>query len=155
MTPQVFPALEKQGAGAAGPVADLVLLLRLDDFRHEVGNFSRRVELAGTFARLAGEGADQILVGVAKEVIRDVGAIELAAGEVVFEVDQLVAWQLVGLVEINLAGEDAIELRRIGPLNGEHGVIERLAELERRDFLFRSSNGDSLPGAIQWHEERQ
>ena len=66
MAAQVFPALKQQRAGAAGPIADLMLLGRLDDFRHEVRNRLRRVELTRTLARFAGEGADQIFVGVAK-----------------------------------------------------------------------------------------
>ena len=47
----------------------------------------------------------------------------------IFQIHQLVARQFVLLVEIDLAGEDAVEFRRIGPLDGEHGVVERLAEL--------------------------
>src|SRR5258707_5690442 len=67
MTAQVFSALEQERGRAAGPIADFVLLRRLNNFRHEVRNCLRRVELAGTLARFTGEGADEVFVGVAKE----------------------------------------------------------------------------------------
>ena len=155
VTAQVFPALEQKGRGATGPVADLVLLFRLDNLRHEVRNFSRRVELARAFARFAGKRADQILVSVAKEVIWHMGAVKLATDKMIHELYQLVARQFIGLIEINLAGENAVELRRISPLDGKHGVVERLAELEGSHFLFSHSNRDRLPHRVRRHYERQ
>lgn len=55
------------------------------------------------------------------------GTVEGLAGEVIDEIDQLVPGQLVVLVEVDLAGEDTVEVVRpvgIGPLDGEHGVVE-------------------------------
>src|SRR4051794_5250762 len=100
-----------------------MLLIRLNDLRHEVGDFPRGIELTGTLTRLAGECSDQILVCVPKKIVRNMSTVKLAAGEVVLEVNQLVARQFVGPVEINLAGENAIELRRVGSFDSEHGIV--------------------------------
>ncbi len=84
------------------------------------------------FARLAGEVADQVLVGVAEQIVRDMSAVKGLATEVVDQVDQFVARQLVLLVEVDLAGKDAVEVvlpMRIGTLDREHRVIQCLAEL--------------------------
>lgn len=59
-------------------------------------------------------------------------AVKGLTAEVVNQIDQLVARQLVLLVEIDLAGENAVEIVLavgVGPFDGEHGVIQRLAEL--------------------------
>ena len=91
-----------------------------------------RVELAAGLARLAGEVADQVFVGVAEQVVGDVRAVEGLAAEVVDQVDELVARQFVLLVEVDLAGEDAVEVVLtvgVRPLDGQHGLVQRLAEL--------------------------
>ena len=128
----VADALQQQAAGAAGPVADAHARLGFQHLGHEKADFGGGVELAAGFAGLAGEVADQVFVGVAEQVVGDVGAVEGLAAEVVDQVDQLVAGQFVLFVEVDLAGEDAVEVVLpvgIGPLDGEHGVVERLPEL--------------------------
>jgi hypothetical protein len=106
--------------------------LRLQHLGHQEADLGRCVELAAGLARLAGEVADQVFVGVAEQVVGDVGAVEGLAAEVVDQVDQLVAGQFVLLVEVDLAGEDAVEVVLavgVGPLDGQHGVVQGLAEL--------------------------
>ncbi len=128
----IADALQQQAAGAAGPVADAHACFRLQHLGHEKTDLGGSVELAAGFARLTGEVADQVLIGVAEQVVGDVSTVEGLAAEVVDEVDQFVAGQLVLLVEVDLAGEDAVEIVLpvgVGPLDGEHGVVERLAEL--------------------------
>ena len=73
----------------------------------------------------------------------------------VLQLDEFRARQFVGAVEINLAGEDAVELRRVGALDGEHGVIERLAEGERRHGPGFRSGGDDFPRRVRRHDEGQ
>ena len=77
------------------------------------------------------------------------GAIEDPAGEVVFQLDKLRAWQFVLFVEVDLAGEDSIEFWSVGPLDGKHCVIERLTERSGGDA------GNFRPQAILRHNERQ
>ena len=65
--------LQQQRAGAAGRVVDrLVGAFRAadsDDLRHDARDFRRRVELALALARLGGEVAHQVFVGVAEQVV--------------------------------------------------------------------------------------
>ena len=114
-------ALQQQAARTAGPVADATCRLGLQHLGHQETHLGRGVELAAGLAGLAGEVADQVFVGVAEQVVGNVGAVERLAAEVVDQIDQLVARQLVLLVEVDLAGEDAVEIVlpvRIGPLDG-------------------------------------
>jgi hypothetical protein len=125
-------ALQEQAARAAGPVAHRHAGPRLQHLGHQKANLGRRVELAAGLARLAGEVADEVFVGVAEQVIGDVRAVEGLAAEVVDQVDQLVAGQFVLLVEVDLAGEDAVEVVlavSVRPLDGQHGLVQGLAEL--------------------------
>jgi hypothetical protein len=95
--------------------------LGLQHLGHQETDLGRCVELAAGLARLAGEVADEVFVGVAEQVVGDVCAVEGLAAEVVDQVDQLVAGQFVLLVEVDLAGEDAVEVVLavgVGPLDG-------------------------------------
>lgn len=85
----------------------------MQHFGHQETDFSRGVELAAGFACPAGEVADQVFIGIAEKVVRDVGAVKLLAAEVVDEVDQLVSRQLVLFVEVDLAGEDILGLQAV------------------------------------------
>lgn len=125
-------ALQQQAARAAGPVAHRHAGPWLQHFGHQEADLGRCVELAAGLARLAGEVADQVFVGVTEQVVGDVRAVEGLAAEVVDQVDQLVAGQFVLLVEVNLAGEDAVEVvlpMSVRPLDGQHGLVQGLAEV--------------------------
>ena len=72
------------------------------------------------------------------------------AAEVVDQVDQLVARQLGLLVEVDLPGEDAVEVVLavgIRPLDGEHGFVQRLSELAL------GGPGHVSPGRLFRHRE--
>ena len=99
------------GGGSTGSGADA------NDFGHDAGDFSRRIELAFAFTALGGEVAHQVLVGVAKQVIA-FGAVaaEIQAG--VFEdghqvgealLHLLAATKFVSVVEIG-GVDDAFEI---------------------------------------------
>ena len=69
--------------------------------------------------------------------------------------DDAIARQLVLLVEIDLAGEDAVELGGVLAFDLQHGIVERLAELERGDRLLRRAAHDGVPEGILGHNKRQ
>lgn len=72
------------------------------------------------------------------------GTVEGLAAKVVNQVDQLVARQLVLLVEVDLAGEDAVEVvlpMGVGAFDSEHCIVERLAELALRGTCHGTPGG--------------
>ena len=128
----IADALQQKATRTTGPVANGHASVGLQHLDHQEADLGRGVELPAGFAGLAGEVSDQVFVGVTEQVVRDVCAVKGLTAEVVDQVDQLVARQLVLLVEVDFAGEDAVEVVLavgVGSFDGEHGVIQRLAEL--------------------------
>ena len=64
----LFVSFEQQAAASAGGVVDAVVFLRLDERGHQLGNLTRREELAAFFACVGGKVGDHVLIGVADDV---------------------------------------------------------------------------------------
>ena len=62
---------EQHAAGAAGRIVDGLALLRVEDVDHQADDAARGVELAGLLVGGVGELLDQVLVGVADDVVAD------------------------------------------------------------------------------------
>ena len=111
-----------------------------DDLGHDAGDFRRGVELALALARLGGEVAHQVFVGVAQQVVA-LGAvaaeIELRLVEDRHEVGEavhhlLALAELVGVVEVGDV-DHALEVVRLGELGDDlvDLVADFLVALER------------------------
>ena len=129
----LLAALHQQRAGAAGRIADLVAFLRLHQLGDQLGNFRRRVELAGLLAAGGGKVLDQEFVGVADDVeLADAAGaqVQLGLGEIFQQVAQdvvllrLVA-ELVG-VEADVL-EHVAQLADVGFLDGVQRLVDALA----------------------------
>ena len=138
-----------------------------DDLGHDARNFRRRVELPLALARLGGEVAHQVFVGVAEEVV----ALGAVAAEIQLRVvedrDQvgepihhlLALAQLCRIVEVGLIdhalevvglgelGDDLVDLVAdlLVALERDHvGEAAALGDLDQRVFLARVFVGDVL-----------
>ena len=73
--------------------------------------------------------------------------VEDLATEVVDQIDQLLARQFIALIEVDLVGEDAVELRLVRSFNCNHRLVEGGPDLISR------LSGDLLPDNIVGHNE--
>ena len=128
---QMGDAGEQHAAGAAGGVVDGLARLRLEHLGHQVDDGAVGVELGGGVAGVVGELLDQVLVALAQLVLGQVGDGEFERGEVLDQVAQHGVGQAVLVGPLRVA-EDAVELVRVGGLDGPHG---RLEALRRRSWL--------------------
>ena len=130
--------LEQQRAGAAGGIVDGLAgalgAADADDLGHDARDLRRRVELPLALARLGGEVAHQVFVGVAEQVVA-LGAVAAEVESRVVEdgdevgeaVHHLLALaELVGVVEVGDV-DHALEVVGLGELGDD--LVDLVADL--------------------------
>src|SRR5690606_11155403 len=129
-------ALDKERAAAAGGVSDALTRFRVDEPSDELADLGGCIELTRLLAGAGGEVGDEVLVGVADDVlVADAtrAQVELGVGEVLQQhLQARVA--LAGLAEVGLAvevdvAEHALELGFVGVLDLLQGLVDELAEV--------------------------
>ena len=127
--------MHQHTARAARRIIDCIAGMRLEDAHECVHNFRRREEFASLGAGIVGELLDQVLVGAAQQVRRDVLVREVVPVKVLDErVDHLVRDKRLaravrsGLVPIHC--EDTAQFV-VGICHGAHGFGENLANINR------------------------
>src|SRR5690606_11383438 len=129
-------ALDQERAAAAGGVGDALAWLRVDELGDELADLGGGVELARFLAGAGGEVGDEVLVGVADDVLVADAAgaqVELGVGEVL-EQHLQARVSLAGLAEVGFAvevdvAEDALQLGLVGVLDLLQGLVDELSEV--------------------------
>src|SRR5690349_1441202 len=119
-----FFGLDEHAAGAAARVIDAAFV-RLDHFDEELDDGLRGVEFATLFAFGGSELAEEVFVHAAKNILGAAFLVSEADGA--DEIDEFAEAALIeGLASVVL-GKHALEAG-IFLFNGEHGVVEELAD---------------------------
>ena len=119
---------EQHAAGAAGRVVDGLARLRFQHLGHQMDDGAVGVELGGGVAGVVGEFLDQVFVALAQLVLGQIGDGEFERAEMLDQVAQHGVREAVFVGPLRVA-EDAVELVRVGGLDGAHGGLKRLADV--------------------------
>ena len=135
--------LHEHAAGAAAGVVDAPLV-GLQDLHERLHHAGGREEFAAFLALLLGEHGEAVFVGAAEDVA---GVAVLLHADVREEVDHVAEAALVELGAGEGLREDALQAR-IVLLDGEHGVVDDLADLGRVGGI-----GDAAPAGFRRDEK--
>lgn len=154
---------EQQATAAAGGIVNAVIFPRLDERGHQLGNLTRREELAALFACIGGKVGDHILISIAD----DVCGAELTGTKIeVLEVFQQVAECRVlffDVAEVNLGvevdgAEHVAQLSTVVILDVGKGDVDLLADLCIRAVFVQIIEGgfpvEGEPAPGSWRARR-
>ena len=124
----VVECFEKHAPSTACRVVDGLPSLRVEDVHHEANDGPRCVELTCFLVGEVGELFDEVFVGLAENIPRCRLIAKIDGGEMLNEVAKQRIRQPILVGPLRIA-KDAIELVRVGLLNGPHSRLQRLADI--------------------------
>ncbi|MEZ4227267.1 MAG: hypothetical protein R3B13_40390 [Polyangiaceae bacterium] len=136
---------EQHATSSTCRVVDGFAFLRVEDIGHQAHDAARGVELAGLLVGSVSELLDQVLVGIAYDVVAHGLVAEGQRREVLDEILQQVVGQPI-LVRPLRVTEDAVQVLLVGGLDPAHRVLQLLADV-------RGGLADIAPVAALGHLE--